>query len=187
MADKIDVYHVAGGSNIYLSTLFSNNAIFNYTTATQQSVDYSQMQRNSTVVISDIENITSGLADELKKFIQKGGSLVLFPDSTSDIQSYNNFLSSAGADVFTDVNRNITKIDKLDLENNVFKSVFEKQELDMNLPGVSSYYNLALSSRNTRQVLMRMQGGSPFYANTLWARVKCFYLQLLPTVINRVL
>ncbi|HNR20091.1 MAG TPA: BatA domain-containing protein [Bacteroidia bacterium] len=162
VADKIDVYHIAGGSNIYLNTLFANNAIFNYTTATQQSVDYSQMQGNSTVVISDIENITSGLADELKKFIQKGGSLVLFPDSTSDIQSYNNFLSSAGADVFTDVNRNITKIDKLDLENNVFKSVFEKQELDMNLPGVSSYYNLALSSRNTRQVLMRMQGGSPF-------------------------
>jgi hypothetical protein len=162
VADKIDVYHIAGRSNIYLNTLFANNAIFNYTAATQQSVDYSLMQKNSTVVLSDIENISSGLADELKKFIQKGGSIILFPDSAANIPSYNNFLSAAGADIFSDLNTSITKIDKVDLENNIFKSVFEKQEPDMNLPGVSSFYNLALSSKNTRQVLMSMQGGSPF-------------------------
>lgn len=162
VADKIDVYHISGRNNIYLNTLFANNTIFNYTAATPQLVDYSLLQKNSTVVLSDIENISSGLADELKKFIQKGGSLIVFPDSASNIQSYNTFLSSVQADIFSDINLNITKIDKVDLENNIFKSVFEKQEPDMNLPGVSSYYNLALSSKNSRQVLMSMQGGSPF-------------------------
>lgn len=174
VAERINVYHIAGHNNNYLSTLFSNNSIFSYTSSSQQAVDYSLMHKSSTVVLSDIENVSSGLADELKKFMQKGGTVILFPDSAANIASYNSFLSVSGADVFSSLNNNITRVEKLDLENNVFKSVFEKKDPDMNLPGVTAYYDVMLSSKSSRQVLMSMQGGAPFLCEYMLGQGKLF-------------
>jgi Aerotolerance regulator N-terminal len=162
VADKIDVYHAGGRTNIFLQTLFNNNQAFNYRFATLQAIDYMQLQNSKTVVVSDVENLTSGFVAELKKFIQNGGTVVLFPDTSVDLSSYNNALIQLGADAFAAISDNADKVDKLDLENPVFNTVFEKADPEMNLPSVSSHYELTTSSRSGRQVLMRMQSGSPF-------------------------
>ena len=79
-----------------------------------------------------------------------------------------------GADGFNAINNNADKVDKLDLENTVFNTVFEKAEPEMNLPSVTSHYEINNAIKTTRQVLMRLQSGDPFLCEYKSGKGKLF-------------
>ncbi len=167
----------------YLNALFSNDSLFNYKNASENQVDYSSLGSNQLIVLNGIKSISTGLAQELKKFADKGGSLVVFPAGDMDISTYQSFLQSCGTNYYSSLNTNKDKVNKLTNEHLLFKDVFETKRgglpENLDLPVAEKYFPITKSTRSKEEVLMQMNGGSAFFTSTGVGRGK-IYLSAVP-------
>lgn len=87
-------------NNNYLNTLFGNDTAFTSTESDENKLDYSSLATFSFIILNGIDNPSSGLSNELKKFVLNGGSLFVFPGALSNLQSYRSLLSPLGVNSF---------------------------------------------------------------------------------------
>ena len=97
ISDHINVLSIYGRSpNLYLKSLFSSDSVFNLSAYTANQVDYSSFSKHNLILISGIDELASGLAGELRSFLERGGSVCIFPPENSVSETYNTFFSSIG-------------------------------------------------------------------------------------------
>jgi hypothetical protein len=162
LVDKISVYHIGNGQNIFIKKLFEENSIVTYRYAAQTNVNFMELQGANAVVLTDVKEIPSGMSDELMKFVNRGGTLIVFPDSLINPTGFSMLSQKLQLDNFLNINNNTDRISKIDFEHEVFKNMFEKMQENMNLPDVIKHYDLTSDIRSNREVLLRLQGGSSF-------------------------
>ncbi len=164
--EKLNVLSIYDGfASPYTGALFNHDPYFNFINTGTGNVDYSGFTRQDLIILDDLAAVSSGLSEELRKYVDGGGTLCVFPDSSFDADSWRSFLSHLGADIINGINRSSDKVAQLDLSNALFEGVFDSQKLKegkTDYPVVSSYFDYAFSSQSKRQVLMRLTGGSPF-------------------------
>jgi hypothetical protein len=164
--EKLNVLAVyEGNPSPYLPALFSNDPYFNYSSSGIGNVDYSGFAKQDLIVVDDISTFSSGLSDELKKYIDAGGSLCLFPDSAADINSWRMFLNLVGADGISGLNTNADKVVQVEMQHPLFDGVFDPQKMKegkIDYPSAMKYFELATVSQSRKQVLMKLQGGASF-------------------------
>lgn len=149
----------------FIKSLFGNDNFFVLNNTNINQIDYSTLQRNNIVVLNELKEISSGFANELKKYISGGGTVIIFPDTAFEQNSYNQFLLSVNADIYNGINTNTDKIDQLSNESAIFQNVFDekqKQNALIDLPVVLKHFEFAGSIRSNREVIMKLQGGSTF-------------------------
>jgi len=150
----------------YIGALFGKDPYFNYSGLQQGNVDYSAFRDQALIVLDDISKLSSGLSEELVKYVSSGGSLCVFPDSSADIDSYNMLFSSLGADVISGVNEGSDKVSSVDTRHPLFASVFDpsrqSQAGAVDFPSAAKYFEVRTDSRSRREVLMKLAGGAPF-------------------------
>jgi hypothetical protein len=159
---KMPVLLINGGTtNQYLQAVFKTDEFFSVTSVAQGFVDYSALATYPVVALSDIKSISSGLAQQLKSYVQNGGVLLVFPGDMADVSSYRHLLEPLGAEYPDKLVTEQSKVVKIDNSNALFKTVFENMPQNPDLPSVSKYYQLTGNSRNS-SVLMQLQNGKPF-------------------------
>jgi len=149
----------------YIRALFASDDYFIVNNSPVEQIDYATLPKNNIVILNELNSVSSGLASELKKFVANGGTLVVFPDSAIDQSSYNAFLQSVNADIFTGINTNEDKVDRLSIESTVYQNVFDekqKRSENIDLPVVLKHYEFSGSTRSNREVIMKLQGGGSF-------------------------
>ncbi len=164
--DAVSVLAINGKEkSTYLQALFGKDPFFHFTNSLYTQVDYGSLPQNQLVIINEPQTIASGLAEELKKYLNGGGHLIIFPDSAADIESYNSFLKLIGAETFAGINNNHDKVVSLDKNNELFSDVFQnnrKQDAAVDYPVALKHFEFTSSVKSNRQVLMQLQGGEPF-------------------------
>lgn len=153
------------GVSPYLKALFGTDPLFGFNNAAVSQIDYSLLPQQNLVILNDLPSISSGLASELAKYLNSGGELLIFPDSGADINSYNQFLQSINGDAINGINSNSDRVEKLDRNHPLFKDVFERtknNESSIDYPVAVKHFEVNQTTRSNRQVLMKLQGGSPF-------------------------
>jgi len=154
-----------GTASAALKALFAAEPYFRLTPTPMGRIDYSSLPESQAVFLNELPDIPSGLADELEKYVRGGGTVVVFPDTAFDPGSYNRFLTALDADTFTGLNTNPDKVDRLTTESPLFADVFERRQNpddNLDLPVALQHFELSAGLRTTREVIMRLQGGSPF-------------------------
>ena len=164
--ESVDVLAINGKSNsLFLQALFGASTFVKFTNSLYTQVDYGSLQQQQMVILNEPHTISSGLADELKKYLMSGGHLVLFPDSAADIESYNSFFRLIGADLFSGVNYSSDKVISLEKNNELFADVFQnsqKQDVATDYPVALKHFDNVSVANSSRQILMRLQGGGSF-------------------------
>jgi hypothetical protein len=127
------------------------------------NVDYASLSTYPIIILSDIKAVSAGLAQALKTYVSKGGTLVVFPSADADPNSYKAFLQPIGAAYPQNLVTEATKVSAINLQSPVFKSIFEVSPQNPDLPLVKKYYALTSGSRQG-EYLMRMQAGQPLMA-----------------------
>lgn len=148
----------------YLQSVFKADSSFEVTNQSSSQINYDLISKSDVVIVNGIMNPTTGLAAELKKFSDAGGTIVFFPDSASEINSTNQLLGSLGADQFTTWTSLSDKVSKIDLQNPLFKSVFDRVPDNMDLPVVSGFFATVQSSTSKRESILQLQNGIPLLA-----------------------
>ncbi|MCW3101920.1 MAG: N-terminal double-transrane protein [Bacteroidetes bacterium] len=151
----------------YLDKLFGADSLFVQKNVSDNQIDYSTLSANSLIVLNELKTISSGLAQELKRFMDNGGSVLVFPAKDADLAGYKEFSLLARANYFERYDTAGTKVDKINLDHEIYRDVFEKKTFsatNLDLPKVSSHYALSKTTRSAEEYLLRLQNGDVFLA-----------------------
>lgn len=147
-----------------ISSLFGNDTYFALTNQNEKSVNYSSFSSYSLIITNEISPISSGLAHELKRFTQSGGSVLIIPAANSDLTSYNEMLQLLSSGGISGKDSSATKVSSINYQSDVFTNVFEKQKENKNidLPVVSKHYIITKNTKTREESLMRLSNGESF-------------------------
>lgn len=113
-------------------------------------------------MLEDLQEVSSGLAQELRKFTDAGGTLCIFPDSALALENFNAALRVLGCDVFSGVNSSADKVVSVDFQHPVFNEVFETRQMRdgrIDYPAVTRHYDITNAAGNSGQTLIELGWG----------------------------
>lgn len=178
VAPNIKVLSINGeGESPNLNALFGKDAFFDFKNIPAGRIDYSSFSEYQLIILNEALNISSGLAQELEKFIQKGGSMVIFPSAKADLPSYNTFFNTLGVNRLGVLLSNEDKISRIEFEHEIFRDVFEKEKIkteNLDLPLIKKHYSLLQSGPNSQEVLLNMQSGQSFLSKYISGKGKIY-------------
>jgi hypothetical protein len=162
---QMPVLLVDGGTvNPYLKAVFASDPFFAAKRVLDGNVDYAALNTYPLIILSDIDAISTGLSQQLKTYVSKGGTLVVFPSEDADLGSYQSLLQPMNAAYPEKLLTEDTKVSSLNLQSQVFKNIFEGFPQNPNLPVVKKYYQVSSSAVNRAENLMTLPGGKIFWA-----------------------
>lgn len=154
-------------SSSFIHSLFGKDPFFSLENSSLRNIDYSSFVRNNFIILMGLDSVSSGLAQELKKFSENGGSLLIFPSGNINFNSYKDFFISMNLNFFESLDTGRTKISDLNFEHGIYEKVFElpknKDGTDnMDLPVVHKHYYSTNLTKTNEEWLMKMQNGRNF-------------------------
>jgi len=157
------------GENRYLNALFQSDSGFSFRNIPDKKLDYSSFSQYSLIFLNDVEEIPSGLVQELSRYMRNGGNVAIFPSEKANRLSYNAFLTSLNGPSLDNADTSEQRIAELTLSSLLFQDVFEKNASgkvvlpdNVDLPVVYRHYVISQPSRNAMEVLMKLQNDHPF-------------------------
>ena len=136
VAEDLNVLSINGeqsGKNI--RSLFAADPYFKLTEMPESNIRYTELSAYSLIVLNGLKQPSSGLAQQLKSYIDNGGSLVIFPNL--DVQAaYTPFLTSLSLPGVQALNAGQGMASTIDLKNALFRDVFEEVPRNIDLPVV---------------------------------------------------
>ena len=151
--------------SVYLNKLFGTDSLFILKNYSEDKLDYSTLSNNNLIILNELKTISSGLAQELKRFMSNGGSVLVLPNSASDLNSYKDFLMSESVNYYERLDTLNTKVDKINLDNIIYKDIFEKKSLNttnLDLPIVNKHYVISKRTQSNEEYLLKLQNGDVF-------------------------
>ncbi len=135
-------------------TLLFQRSEFRYDRVSVQAVDYARLGRYDLVVLNNPKNLSTGLAGELNRFMEAGGTVALFAGP-----------NSSGLELLGDLGlgaalKDSVKLNKIEYRHPLFADVFEAQPERMDFPQVFEYRPAVIAPQ--AQILMEMENGLPY-------------------------
>ncbi len=190
---SINVLAINGGSeNRYLNALFAQDSSVRLTNMGEKSLDYGRLPQFDLIILNEIPGFSTGLAEEIKRYVVNGGTILLLPATNADLNSYTGFLSDLNAPVYKALDTADTRVVRLSEESYLFRDVFERQQgklvvsANTDLPKVNKHYPLQVSSKMLTVPLMSMLNGRDFLTltNSGMGQVLQFTVALDPAFSN---
>ncbi|MEI8045956.1 MAG: BatA domain-containing protein [Bacteroidota bacterium] len=170
---SINVLAINGGSeNRFLNALFAQDSSVRMTNMGEKSLDYGRLASFDLIIMNEIPAISSGLAEELKRFVVNGGTLLILPATNAVLNTYDSFLTSLNAPLYQALDTADSKVVKLSEESYLFRDVFEKQQgkqtlaANTDMPDVKKHYPIVFTSAMLTVPLMSMLNGREFLTLT---------------------
>ena len=156
-AKKINILSI-GKTNKFLSKIYVKNE-FNFTFSSLQNLDYNAISKQELIILNGIENIPATLANTLVDFSNKGGSVVIIPNTTININSYNSFFRKISSFKIQTKKTDSLKITSINYDHPVFKNVFSKKVNNFQYPSTKEYFN-----SNSRDIssIISFENNTPF-------------------------
>jgi hypothetical protein len=157
----------------YLDALYASDSTFIYRNGGDKQLDFSSFGRYPLIILNGIKEISSGLKQEVLRYVMNGGNIVVFPPDKADPLMYNDLLAAFGAPAMTGTDTARVNVSEINTESPVFRDVFEKDVSgrivlpeNVDLPRVKWHYLLSRTSKSTTEDLMKLQNGQPFLTLT---------------------
>jgi hypothetical protein len=146
---KVNVLSIGKAAN-FLSKIYSKED-FNFLQSSLQNVNYNTIPKQQIIILNELEKIPESILKSLLDFSKKGGSIVIIPNSKSDIKSYNVFLNKiANAKILSKIVDTL-KITNINFSHPLFKNVFSEKVNNFQYPIVKSYYPII--SKNKSEII----------------------------------
>lgn len=175
VSDEISILAINGGeSNEYLNSLFSTDTGFVYRNVSSKVLDYSTFSDYNLIILNELQTIASGLRQEVIRFIESGGSVVVIPFENADLVSYNQFLSELGESKYSEPEETALKISSINVNHPIYADVFDEVPENMNLPEVFIHFPLSVPTRQLQDKLLEMENGRIFLNVQPYGRGKVY-------------
>ncbi len=170
VSKKSDILIINGENSVNnISLVYSLDKYYNVSEVDQNSFNTSFLNNKDLVIINGINELSSGITDELFNYSENGGTLMLFPGEINEtnITSWNALLDILNMPLIGNLMSDGVKIKNLNLDDTFFKSVFEKNPDKLNLPSLAKAYKSNFSTKTQAISLISLQNGNPLYSRSL--------------------
>ena len=161
-------------SQSYIRALYGADPYFKLTEMPESGIRYSEFSKYSLIVMSGLKNPSSGLAQQLKSYVQNGGSVVLFPDLDASSSVYTAFLNGLGLPAVKELISGAGVSSSIELKNPLFKDVFGELPKNMDLPVANRYFTYLDQSRSGKQEILQLPLGRSLFASYGFAAGKVY-------------
>jgi len=161
------------GENPYLNALFGSDSTFRFVNSSVNRLNYSSFSSFSLIILNQLNHISSGLAQELNRFIQRGGTVLSILPKDANRADYKSFFDLMEMPEIGVADTNRLRVSQISLESQVYNDVFEPDasgriELPNNadMPVVNLHYQLKLMTGSTIEPLLSLQNGDLLLARS---------------------
>jgi hypothetical protein len=161
--EKIKVLAVSESkSNQFLDALFKDQPEFDYTSTLAFAFDANALKGNQLMILDNLKAISSSLAASINAYVTEGGAVAVFPADKCDVESYNRFFNNLQANSINSFSETPQDLASINLQQNIFKDVFERIPENMNLPRAKKYYQFTRSTASNEEAILSLKDGSSF-------------------------
>ncbi|MBK8350844.1 MAG: BatA domain-containing protein [Saprospirales bacterium] len=144
-----------------IASIFTNDVHFSFDKINKGQLDYSSFKNYSLIILNQLTDISSGIASSLKEYIDNGGNIYIIPSVNADINSYNSFLSNNNAGSFGALLVKNGEVTKINLQEELFKSVFNNLPKNVETPKIKKLYPILSNTNNNEREILSTNIGSP--------------------------
>ena len=146
----------------YLEALYKAEPSFSVREYKAGNINYAEISNYSFIIVNGTEFMTVELAEQLKRYVENGGHLMIYPDLTPGLAGLRLLTQKLGIDVPQSINTDPARVGSVSLTDPLFKGVFEKLPRNPDLPVASKYVMYSRSNRSGKNEIMTFQGGRAF-------------------------
>jgi hypothetical protein len=167
VARSISVLSINGeNENPFIKSLFGKDDFFAFSQASEKNIDFSVFKNQNLIVLNELKTLSSGLIQELIKYTEAGGNVLIFPAPDADIENYKISLLQLNTSYFIGKDTADTRVEKINLDHEVFKNVFEKIPENIDLPVVRTHFKRSNSSKSNEEFLLKLRNGDYLLSRT---------------------
>lgn len=185
-----------------LQALFSKDEYIQLDIERADRLQISALSDYSAILLNELKNVSSGLAEELVKYVKNGGTLVVIPNLLTDTESYNQILSTMQAPELAELDTVAIPISEVAYKDELYADVFKDEEQKVTLPTVKLRYRTKLSQQLAETPILTFADQTTALSMTRFGEGKLFlftfpisskqnqfvdHLLFLPTFYNMVL
>lgn len=161
--EQLDVLCInQSGGNSFMSAAFEGLDYFKLVNQKASAVKYSSFKDFNLIILNDLNEISSGLSNELSKFVQEGGNLLIFPGAQIKKDNYNQFLNLIAVDVVENNLSESKDVSQINTSEFIFRDVYLGRQRNIKLPTTSLNYNFSNYQSRGQEVLLSYRDKSPY-------------------------
>lgn len=161
--DKLDVLTIQDAkTNKYLNAALNGISYFNPTEQNIRNLDYSAFSKYQLIILHELNNISSGLANSLKEFVIDGGNVLVFPNPSGNLPTLNTFLGSLGIRELNGFEKAEKQVQRVNTQAFIFKDVFQKIPKNIRLPKTFGSFSRKGITNSGEEILLTNRDGTPY-------------------------
>jgi hypothetical protein len=172
---KNNVLCISETPNKYLDAVFATDEAYQFTYNTFGNINYQQFSNYQLIIINEPTELTSGLLEELNKYVGDGGQVLIVPHSTQ-YQAVNTLLQQYHLPKLDLAVVQQLKIAKVNTQHALYKGVFKNITAQTDLPWVSKHYAMQASSTTQGNALLTLNNSNAVLWETAFKKGKLFLL-----------
>lgn len=158
---SIHVLHVGNASN-EIRKIFDKDAGFSFQSTSSAAIDFGSLESYDFIILNSLPEITSGLAEQLKQFVSKGGNVLLIPSEKQP--AYRDLEAVLGTRAYGSLQQKELSIRAADLKHPFYKGVYSSIPKNILLPKITKCFNLKPVSNS--QNILQLKDGSTILSKT---------------------
>lgn len=148
-----------------LKKVFELDSFYRFTSISLQQIDFNQLSSQALLVLNEPRSISSGLSDELIRYLEKGGAMLFIPSpKPRDELSIKQFLTRVGLKMGTYESINLS-VGEIESKDPLFAQVFSNIPSFSSLPQVSAYWQISPITPKYRNIIS-FKNLEPFFIRT---------------------
>ncbi len=149
-----------------LQKVFMQDEAFELVNQGVGGLSYSDLGSFDFIITNELKTISSGMAEQLKLYVENGGVLCIVPGVNSP--EYDDLLSQLPLHQYGRLVKKDISIDPKGLNNPFFDGIYKRKPENSFLPKLKSSYKLSGSTRS--QQLLALKDGSPVLSMMNWKK-----------------
>jgi Aerotolerance regulator N-terminal len=160
--EEINILAINGlQNNPRLDAAFESNPHFNLENQNIAQLNYSTLKNYDLIILNEVIQITSGMAEEIYGFVESGGRVLFFPAPGQPGESYSTFLSRSGANTFAKYDTTQRTVGSINTDEFLFRDVYINTSRNLRLPVTeANYLTNKIQSRAAERILMYRDGSA---------------------------
>lgn len=151
-----------GAEDKYLTAVINSINSFSIDNVRSSSIQYDQFKDYDLIILNDLTKISSGLASELKTFVENGGNFLFFPNSKGDIDSYNSLFNTVNCNTIVDWSNETENVYRINTSEFVFSNVYTSTRNNLKLPTTKGKFNFNNISSRGGEFLLKYRNGQDY-------------------------
>lgn len=155
--------------NSYINSVYAVDSIIKLTNSPVRQIDFSSFPSYRLIILNGLTSYSTGLLQELLKFKENGGSILIIPSLETPLDAQNLLLGRLGADLFNGINTSPVKLSSVNTNHSLYKEVFEQGSLkdeNIDMPVINNFFTVFATSSSTSETLLELANGQPLLSVT---------------------